>query len=63
MMGVTIATLPQLIQDRLALSTTLELSLVVVIVAAAGVAVYLSFAHLLRSEELRVILRLARSRR
>lgn len=62
LMGVTVATLPYLLQDRLALPTTLELSLIVGLVILAGGMVYFAFAFLLKSEELRVLLRLARAR-
>jgi putative peptidoglycan lipid II flippase len=62
LMGIAIATLPQLLQDRLALPKTLELSVIVGVVAVAGVALYLMLSHLMRSEELRVLLRLARQR-
>jgi len=62
LMGVTVATLPRLLQDRLALPTTLELSLIVALVVCAGGMVYFAFAFLLQSEELRVLLRLARTR-
>ncbi|HYU18561.1 MAG TPA: murein biosynthesis integral membrane protein MurJ [Chloroflexota bacterium] len=62
LMGITIATLPQVLEDWLSLSRTIELSLVVIIVAAAGAAVYLTFAFLLRSDEITALLRLARSR-
>jgi putative peptidoglycan lipid II flippase len=62
LMGITVATLPHLLQDRLALPSTLELALVVGLVALAGGAVYFAFAFLLQSEELRVLLRLARAR-
>jgi putative peptidoglycan lipid II flippase len=62
LMGLTVATLPRLLQDRLALPTTLELSLIVVLVAMAGGMVYFAFSFLLHSEELRVLLRLARAR-
>jgi hypothetical protein len=54
--------LPRLLQDRLALSTTVELSLVVGLVVLAGGMVYFVFSFLLQSEELRVLLRLARAR-
>lgn len=62
LMGVTVATLPRLLQDRLALPITVELSLIVVLVAVAGGMVYFAFSFLLHSEELRVLLRLARAR-
>jgi putative peptidoglycan lipid II flippase len=62
LMGVTVVTLPRLLQDRLALPITLELSLIVVLVAVAGGMVYFAFSYLLHSEELRVLLRLARAR-
>jgi hypothetical protein len=62
LMGITVATLPRLLQDRLALPATLELALVVGLVALAGGMVYFAFSFLLQSEELRVLLRLARAR-
>lgn len=62
LMGVTVATLPRLLQERLALSGTLELGLVVGVVALAGSLVYFALSILLQSEELRVLLRLARAR-
>ncbi len=62
LMGVTVATLPRLLQDRLALPATLELSLVVGLVVVAGGMVFFAFSFLLQSEELRVLLRLARAR-
>jgi putative peptidoglycan lipid II flippase len=62
LMGLTVATLPMLLQDRLALPTTLELALTVALVVVAGGMVYFAFSFLLRSEELRVLLRLARAR-
>jgi putative peptidoglycan lipid II flippase len=62
LMGVTVATLPRLLQDRLALPVTLELTVVVGSVILAGGMVYLAFSYLLQSEELRVLLRLARVR-
>jgi putative peptidoglycan lipid II flippase len=62
LMGVTVATLPRLLQDRLALPTTLELALIVGLVVLAGGMVYFAFSFLLKSEELRVLLRLARAR-
>jgi putative peptidoglycan lipid II flippase len=62
LMGFSIGTLPRLLQEWLTLPETVELALVVGIVALAGAAAYLGFAYLLRSEELRVLLRLARSR-
>lgn len=62
LMGITVATLPRVLQDRLALPTTLELSLIVGLVVFAGGMVYFAFSFLLQSEELRVLLRLARAR-
>jgi putative peptidoglycan lipid II flippase len=62
LMGISVATLPRLLQDRLALPTTLELSLVVLLMVLAGGMVYFALAFLLQSEELRVLLRLARAR-
>jgi putative peptidoglycan lipid II flippase len=62
LMGVTVATLPRLLQDQLALPTTLELTIVVLLVGLAGGTVYFVFSFLLQSEELRVLLRLARAR-
>jgi putative peptidoglycan lipid II flippase len=62
LMGVTVATLPRLLQDRLALPATLELTVVVGSVILAGGMVYFVFSFLLQSEELRVLLRLARVR-
>jgi putative peptidoglycan lipid II flippase len=62
LMGITVATLPRLLQDRLALPAPLELTLVVGLVALAGGMVYFVFSFLLQSEELRVLLRLARAR-
>ena len=44
------------------LPITLELSLIVALVAVAGGMVYSAFSYLLHSEELRVLLRLARAR-
>ena len=62
LMGVTVAMLPRLLQDRLALPPTIELSVVVLLVGIAGGLVYFVFSFLLQSEELRVLLRLARAR-
>ena len=62
LMGLTVATLPRLLQDRFGLPVTLELSLIVGLVALAGGMVYFAFSFLLQSEELRVLLRLARAR-
>jgi putative peptidoglycan lipid II flippase len=62
LMGIVIATLPRLIEERLALTRTMELSAVVAIVVVSGAVLYLTISHLLRSEELRVLLRLARLR-
>jgi len=62
LMGLTIAMLPRLLQDRLALSTSIELPIVVALVVVAGGMVYFVFSFLLQSEELRVLLRLARAR-
>jgi putative peptidoglycan lipid II flippase len=62
LMGTIVATLPRLLQDRLALPATLELSLVVGVVTLAGGLVYFAFSFLLQSEELRVLLRLVRAR-
>jgi hypothetical protein len=62
LMGVTVAMLPRLLQDRLSLPTNLELTLVVLLVGLAGGMVYFVFSFLLQSEELRVLLRLARAR-
>lgn len=62
LMGVTVAMLPRLLQERLALPTNLELTLVVLLVGIAGGMVYFVFSFLLQSEELRVLLRLARAR-
>jgi putative peptidoglycan lipid II flippase len=62
LMGVTVATLPSLLQDRLALPSTLELAIIVGLVILAGGMVYFAFSFLLKSEELRVLLRLARAR-
>jgi putative peptidoglycan lipid II flippase len=62
LMGVTVAMLPRLLQDRLALPTNVELSVIVGFVIVAGGMVYFVFSFLLQSEELRVLLRLARVR-
>ncbi|MCC7371101.1 MAG: murein biosynthesis integral membrane protein MurJ [Chloroflexi bacterium] len=62
LMGLTVAMLPQLLQDRLALPSTVELTLVVLFVGISGGMVYFVFSYLLQSEELRVLLRLARAR-
>lgn len=62
LMGLTVFMLPRLIQDRLSLTTSLELTIVVGLVIMAGGAVYFLFSFLLQSEELRVLLRLARAR-
>jgi putative peptidoglycan lipid II flippase len=62
LMGLTIAMLPRLLQDRLALSTSIELPIVLAVVVVAGGMVYFVFSFLLQSEELRVLLRLARAR-
>jgi putative peptidoglycan lipid II flippase len=62
LMGLTVGTLPRLIQDHLALTRSLELSIVVALVVVAGGMVYFVFSFLLQSEELRVLLRLARAR-
>jgi putative peptidoglycan lipid II flippase len=62
LMGVVVVTLPGLLQDRLALPSTVELSLVVGLVVVAGGMVYFVFSFLLQSEELRVLMRLARAR-
>ncbi|MGE3270498.1 MAG: murein biosynthesis integral membrane protein MurJ [Chloroflexota bacterium] len=62
LMGVTVAMLPSLLQDRLSLPTTLELSIVILLVGLAGGMVYFVFSFLLQSEELRVLFRLARAR-
>ncbi len=62
MMGITIATLPRVMVDAFGLPASFELVLVIGIVALAGATVYLVLAYVLRSEELRVLLRLARSR-
>lgn len=61
-MGLTVAMLPQILQDRLALPTNLELSLIILCVGISGGMVYFVFSYLLQSEELRVLLRLARAR-
>jgi putative peptidoglycan lipid II flippase len=61
-MGLTIATLPRVMVNAFSLPASFELVVVIGVVALAGVAVYLVLAYLLRSEELRVLLRLARSR-
>jgi putative peptidoglycan lipid II flippase len=63
LMGLTIATLPSLLQERLVLPRDLELALIVGIVALAGAVVYLGLAYALRSDELRVLLGFARSRK
>ncbi len=62
LMGVMIATLPQLLQEWFSFAKTVELSLVVAIVVLAGAGVYLALSLAMRSEELRVLLRLARLR-
>jgi putative peptidoglycan lipid II flippase len=62
LMGLTIAALPRLLRESFALPTTLELALVVGLVAVVGVAAYLAFAFVLRSEEPRLLFRLARPR-
>jgi hypothetical protein len=62
LMGLTIAMLPRLLQDRLPLAASIELPIVVGLVVIAGGMVYFVFSFLLQSEELRVLLRLARVR-
>ena len=62
LMGLTVGTLPRLIQEHLSLTTSLELTIVVALVVLAGGMVYFVFSFLLQSEELRVLLRLARAR-
>jgi putative peptidoglycan lipid II flippase len=62
LMGVMIATLPRLLQDWFSLARTIELSLAVMIAVLTGAGIYLLLSHLMRSEELRVLLRLARLR-
>ncbi|MCC6174709.1 MAG: murein biosynthesis integral membrane protein MurJ [Chloroflexi bacterium] len=62
LMGLTIATLPHVIQSRLVLPGPFELGAVVLLVALTGGLVYLLLAFLLQSEEIRVFLRLARLR-
>jgi putative peptidoglycan lipid II flippase len=62
LMGLTVGMLPRLIQEHLALATSLELTIVVALVVFAGGMVYFAFSFLLQSEELRVLLRLARAR-
>jgi len=62
LMGLTVATLPRLIQDHLSLAPSLELVVVVGLIVLAGGMVYFVFSFLLQSEELRVLLRLARAR-
>ena len=61
-MGITIATLPRVMVNFFALPASFELVLVIGVVALAGATVYLLLAYVLRSEELRVLLRLARAR-
>lgn len=61
-MGATIAALPELLREWLTLAGTLELLLIVGLVVLAGAAQYLVLTYLLRSEEARLLLRLARSR-
>lgn len=60
LMGGAVAMLPRLLIDQLALPATLELILVILLVGAVGGMVYFVFSFLLQSEELRVLLRLAR---
>jgi len=66
-MGITIAALPRLMGryfgNYFALPASLELVIVIGTVALAGATVYLLLAYLLRSEEVRLLLRLARARR
>ena len=62
LMGLTIAMLPRLLQDHLAMRTSVELPIVVGVVVVAGGMVYFAFSFLLQSEELRMLLRLARAR-
>jgi putative peptidoglycan lipid II flippase len=62
LMGLTVGMLPRLIQDHLSLAPSLELLIVVGLVVLAGGMVYFAFSFLLQSEELRVLLRLARAR-
>ncbi|MBA2450948.1 MAG: murein biosynthesis integral membrane protein MurJ [Chloroflexi bacterium] len=62
LMGITILALPELLQEQLLLPQTLELAVVVTVVALAGAATYLLFAWMLGSEEPRLLLRLGRSR-
>ena len=61
-MGITIAALPRVMVNAFGLPASFELVVVIGLVALAGATVYLVLAYLLRSEELRVLLRLARSR-
>jgi len=63
LMGGTVMALSSLLEDWLAAPTTLELSLIVVLVVFAGGMVYFGLTYLLHSEELRELLRLARPRR
>jgi putative peptidoglycan lipid II flippase len=62
LMGLTVAMLPHVLQDRLPFATSVELPIVVALVVLAGGMVYFVFSFLLQSEELRVLLRLARAR-
>ena len=61
LMGLTVAMLPRMLQDRLPFATSVELPIVVAVVVLAGGMVYFVFSFLLQSEELRVLLRLARA--
>jgi putative peptidoglycan lipid II flippase len=61
-MGITIAALPRFMVSQLSMPASLELVVVIGLVALAGATVYLVLAYLFRSEELRVLLRLARAR-
>jgi hypothetical protein len=61
-MGLTVATLSSVLQERFAQPTTFELSLIVGLVILAGGMVYFALAFVLKSEELQVLLRLARAR-
>lgn len=62
LMGAAVAALPRWLEERLTLPTSLELVLVIGIVALLGAIIYLGAAYVLRVEEPRILLRLVRSR-
>lgn len=62
LMGAIVAMLPRMLHGWLALPPTFEALFVVTIVALTGGIAYFIFSFLLQSEELRVLLRLARLR-